>query len=189
MVVMALVTWPAGAQGGIPSGAFVKDAAGDVWLVFGSERLRVPIYPADEAAIVAIPDAGRWAVPAPDGSLTAGTRPEWAPVAQQPAPITVAAAPTATSVPPPPTETPIDPASLCGAVTLRLLRNTPDELKPAGNNLYRSQCERAARRHGVVGVACVQASWEAVLPSVGRPGATSNVTDDVDVLYRECIAR
>lgn len=97
-----LIVESAGAQGTVPNGAFVKDAAGDVWLVLGDQRLRVPIYPSDEASLAAIPDSGKWAVPALGGGVAAGERPEWANAA--------AASPAVTSSPQPSPLPPSQPA-------------------------------------------------------------------------------
>ena len=54
-----LLTGTVAAQSGVPDGAFVRDTSGETWLVLNGERLRVPIHPADDATIAAIPDSGR----------------------------------------------------------------------------------------------------------------------------------
>ncbi len=87
------------AQSFIPNGAFLRDSAGNTWLVNGGAKSRVPIYPAADDQIAAIPDNGAWVVPAPDGGLTLGTRPDWEglpPTGLFPG---QAAAPTSTPVP------------------------------------------------------------------------------------------
>ena len=68
------------AQSGIPDGAFVRDGAGNVWLVAGGQRVGVPFFQTTDAEIAAVPDSGQWLVPAGDGSgaLVLGARPEWA---------------------------------------------------------------------------------------------------------------
>ena len=68
------------AQPAIPDGAFVRDAAGNVWLVAGGQRVSVPFFQATDAAIGAVPDSGQWLVPYGDGSgaLILGARPDWA---------------------------------------------------------------------------------------------------------------
>ena len=68
------------AQASVPDGAFVRDTAGNVWLVAGGQRVSVPFYQATDAEVAAIPDSGQWLVPAGDGSgtLTLGARPSWA---------------------------------------------------------------------------------------------------------------
>lgn len=65
---------------GIPSGAFVRDSAGNIWLVSGGQRAAVPIYQTTDDQIAAIPDSSQWVVPAADGSgaLVLGVRPSWA---------------------------------------------------------------------------------------------------------------
>ncbi|MCC6179388.1 MAG: DUF4352 domain-containing protein [Chloroflexi bacterium] len=77
ILIVGLLVGQVSAQTAVPNGAFVKDAAGDVWLVLGGERLRVPLYPSDEATITAIPDSGKWVVPTSEGGVAAGERPDW----------------------------------------------------------------------------------------------------------------
>ncbi|MDP8923110.1 MAG: hypothetical protein M3O34_09585 [Chloroflexota bacterium] len=87
------------AQTGIPNGAFVRDSRGDVWLVVGGQRSAVPIYPATDEQIAAVPDGGQWLVPAWDGSggLVLGTRPTWA---GQSGPATTGTSPIMSDAPP-----------------------------------------------------------------------------------------
>jgi hypothetical protein len=68
------------AQGGIPNGVFLRDDAGTIWLTTGGKRAQVPIYPASNDAIGAIPDGGQWVVPGgADGpDLRLGSRPDFA---------------------------------------------------------------------------------------------------------------
>ena len=72
------------AQAGIPDGAFVRDSAGNVWLIAGGQRAGVPIYQTTDDQIAAVPDSGQWLIPAGDGSgaLVLGAKPTWAGGAQ-----------------------------------------------------------------------------------------------------------
>ena len=78
VLVGLLLIGTADAQGAVPGGAFVKDAAGDIWLVRENVRVRVPIHPAPADQVAAIPASDRWLVPDVVGWLTFGDRPEWA---------------------------------------------------------------------------------------------------------------
>lgn len=88
--VTAVATWTimaATAQTAIPNYAYVKDSSGQVFVVSGGQRLAVPLYPATDAEIAAIPWPGTWIVPKADGSgYEAGARPEWAATSSPPAP-------------------------------------------------------------------------------------------------------
>lgn len=94
-----LLAVPASAQSAVPNGAFVRDGDGTVWLVQGGQRLQVPIYPATADDIAAIPASDQWAVPSPDGNVTAGARPDWAMPSQ------VTTPPATQPTPPPPGRT------------------------------------------------------------------------------------
>jgi hypothetical protein len=67
----------ASAQATIPDGVFVRDSADNTWLVSGGTRSVVPIYEATDAEIAALPESGRWVVPAGAGLVALGERPEW----------------------------------------------------------------------------------------------------------------
>lgn len=75
-VVVALTASVGGAQSNLPEGAFVRDAGGTVWLVHQGRRVQVPIYPATDDEVDAIPVDGQWLVPQ-DGKLVLGARPSW----------------------------------------------------------------------------------------------------------------
>ena len=74
----------ASAQPAVPDGVFVRDGADNTWLVTGGTRAVVPIYPASDEQIAALPESGRWVASAAGGSIVLGDRPEWA---EAPAPI------------------------------------------------------------------------------------------------------
>jgi hypothetical protein len=78
VVVFAFGFGHGAAQTLMPDGSFVRDSAGNVWLVYGGWRSAVPIYPATDEQIAAVPDGGQWVVPGADGRLTLGARPSWA---------------------------------------------------------------------------------------------------------------
>ena len=98
---------------------FVVDAAGDTWLILRTGpnslvRVGVPIYPASEADIAAIPASGQWLIPG-DGQRVSTERPDWsvhrstaqplaAPLAAIQAAVIAAATPTPATPPPPPVE-------------------------------------------------------------------------------------
>jgi hypothetical protein len=84
LVVAAFGLGRASAQSAIPDGVFVRDSADNTWLVSGGARSVVPIYEADDADIQALPESGRWVVPASGGLVALGDRPEWG---EDPAPI------------------------------------------------------------------------------------------------------
>ncbi|MFN8525066.1 MAG: hypothetical protein U0821_18375 [Chloroflexota bacterium] len=65
---------------GVPSGAFVKDTAGRIWLVLNGQRSEVPLYEATDEQISAFPITGKYVVPTGDGQgVTLGDRPSWLP--------------------------------------------------------------------------------------------------------------
>ncbi len=67
------------AQPAVPSFTFVRDSAGNVWMVADGQKYSVAFYPASDAQIQAIPDSGQWVVPNETGSMImAGDRPSWA---------------------------------------------------------------------------------------------------------------
>lgn len=90
VLVAMLPTWATvGAQTPIPNYAYLRDSSGQVFVVSGGQRLAVPIYPATDEQINAIPWPGTWLVPRADGTgYDTGGRPEWAvsPVAAPPPP-------------------------------------------------------------------------------------------------------
>lgn len=67
----------ASAQPSIPDGAFVRDSADNTWLVTAGSRAVVPIYPASDDEIRALPENGRWVTPASGGLVALGDRPAW----------------------------------------------------------------------------------------------------------------
>jgi hypothetical protein len=100
---------------------FVRDSRGDTWLVLRIAagqfvRVGIPIFPATDAEIAAVPANGQWIIPG-DGARMSAERPAWTvggvPAASQsvappPAPSIPPAPPTATSTPVlPPTMTPM----------------------------------------------------------------------------------
>jgi hypothetical protein len=102
-------------QSSIPNGVFVQNSDGLVWLVLDGQRVKIPVWPAADDEIAAVPVADSWAVMNDDGAIVAGDRPAWlgdgasssaAAAAAAAAPAATAAtptprtAPTATSVPP-----------------------------------------------------------------------------------------
>ena len=74
----------ASAQPAIPDGVFVRDGADNTWLVTGGSRAVVPIYPASDEQIAALPESGRWVTSAAGGTIALGDRPQWA---EAPAPV------------------------------------------------------------------------------------------------------
>lgn len=77
-IVIALLAFgTVQAQSEVPNGAFIKDLDGGVWFVHGTERHRVPIYPASPDQLASIPPSGKWLVPLADGSIVPGERPDW----------------------------------------------------------------------------------------------------------------
>jgi hypothetical protein len=79
VAVVALSMGSVSAQG-IPSGAFVKDSQGNVWLVINGQRSQVPLHPANDDQISAFPTTGQWVSPTGDGqSVMLGGPPPWAP--------------------------------------------------------------------------------------------------------------
>lgn len=89
------------AEGEIPSFSFVRDASGEIYVVSQGVRFGIPIYPATDEQIAALPFPNLWLLPnaAGDGFATA-PRPEWA-VAAIAAPPPAAPAPPAAPPPPP----------------------------------------------------------------------------------------
>lgn len=58
----------ASAQSTVPNLAYVRESTGQVFVVSGGQRHAVPLYPASDAEIAAIPSSGQWMVPKVDGS-------------------------------------------------------------------------------------------------------------------------
>jgi hypothetical protein len=74
-----IMTSPASGQATIPDGVFVKDAAGQTWLVLKGQRVGVPVWQATDADIAAIPLSDQWAVMSvtDQGAMVAGSKPAW----------------------------------------------------------------------------------------------------------------
>jgi hypothetical protein len=84
LIVAAFGLGQASAQATIPDGVFVRDGADNTWLVSGGMRSVVPIYSTNDADIMALPESGRWVVPASGGLVALGDRPAWG---EDPAPL------------------------------------------------------------------------------------------------------
>lgn len=80
VLLLTLPAWTAaGAQSTVPNLTYVRDSSGQVYVVSGGQRIAVPIYPATDEQIAAIPWPGGWMVPKADGTgYETGARPEWA---------------------------------------------------------------------------------------------------------------
>ena len=68
------------AQSSVPAFVYLRDSQGQLWFTGrdGAIRAGVPLYPASDEEIAAIPASGHWLIPKPDGSgLQAGPRPAW----------------------------------------------------------------------------------------------------------------
>jgi hypothetical protein len=89
------------AQALLPDGVFVRDSAGNVWLIVSGQRAKVPFRPATDDAINSVADSGLWVVPGEGGALTLGSQPDYV----NAAPITVSGGSSGTqaSADPPPT--------------------------------------------------------------------------------------
>lgn len=82
VVIAAIATWAVtsasvSAQNGIPDGVFVQEKTGTTWLILGGKRVAVPLWPASDAEIGAIPRSDRWAVMNDAGQIGAGEQPSW----------------------------------------------------------------------------------------------------------------
>ncbi len=77
LILVAFGLGQASAQPVIPDGAFVRDSADNTWLVSGGTKSIVPIYPAGDDDIAALPDSGRWVVAGSEGLVRLGDRPGW----------------------------------------------------------------------------------------------------------------
>lgn len=87
----------ASAQSAIPTLSYVRDSSGQVFVVSAGQRYGIPIYPATDEQIAAIPFNDLWLVPNADGTAYANSpKPEWA----------VGAAPAPVAAPPPPPAAP-----------------------------------------------------------------------------------
>jgi hypothetical protein len=78
LVVAAFGFGQASAQPVIPDGSFVRDSAGNTWLVTGSQRAAVPIREATDEEILALPFNNEWVVAATQGIVALGGKPDWA---------------------------------------------------------------------------------------------------------------
>lgn len=97
VLIAIVVTWAltigTSAQSNIPNGVFVKSSEGLVWLVLEGQRIKIPVWPASDDDIAALPVADRWTVMNDAGAIVAGDRPAWlVDAAQQIAPALVAPA-------------------------------------------------------------------------------------------------
>jgi hypothetical protein len=78
LVVAAFGFGQASAQSVIPDGSFVRDSAGNTWLVTGDQRAAVPIREATDEEILALPFNNQWVVAATQGFVALGGKPDWA---------------------------------------------------------------------------------------------------------------
>lgn len=82
IVVGSLVTNRASAQATLQDYTFVVDSTGETWLILRTGpgtmiRVGVPIYPASDAEIAAVPATGQWLIPG-DTTRVSLERPTWA---------------------------------------------------------------------------------------------------------------
>lgn len=79
--LMALmIGWSGGsatAQSTIPSGVFVQDGSGWMWLVIDGQRVNIPVWPATDDEVKALPRSDRWAVTNDAGAIVPGDPPLW----------------------------------------------------------------------------------------------------------------
>lgn len=98
LVVAVVATWAlttlTAAQSTIPNGVFVKNSQGFIWLVVDGQRIKIPVWPASDADVAALPEVDRWAVANETGAVVAGDRPSW--LDNQPAPVAAPAPPAPT---------------------------------------------------------------------------------------------
>lgn len=84
IIVAVLVTWvlttaSASGESAIPPYTFVQDSTGQIWIVGKVNRVAIPIYPATDDQIAAVPWGGLWMVTTADGSgIQPGSKPDWA---------------------------------------------------------------------------------------------------------------
>lgn len=71
------ITTATTAQSSIPNGVFVKNSDGLIWLVMDGQRVKIPVWPASDEEIAALPVPDRWAVMNDAGAIVAGDRPSW----------------------------------------------------------------------------------------------------------------
>lgn len=89
------LTTVSSAQSSIPNGVFVRNSEGLLWLVLDGQRVKIPVWPASDEEIAALPVADRWAVMNADGAIVAGDRPAWLTDATPPSvPTSLPSAPT-----------------------------------------------------------------------------------------------
>jgi hypothetical protein len=79
LVAIAATWWvtSASAQSTIPNGVFVQNSAGLLWLVLDGQRVKIPVWPASDDDIAALPVPDRWAVMNDAGAIVAGDAPAW----------------------------------------------------------------------------------------------------------------
>lgn len=89
------------AEGEIPSFSYVRDASGEIYVVSQGVRFGIPIYPATDEQVAALPFSNLYLLPnaAGDGFATA-PRPDWAVAAIAPPPPAASAPPAAPQPPP-----------------------------------------------------------------------------------------
>lgn len=85
LMVLCLTTFPASAQSTIPDGVFVKNSQGLVWLVLSGQRVKLPVWPASDDDIAALPVSDSWAVMNDVGAIVPGDVPSWLGGASAPA--------------------------------------------------------------------------------------------------------
>lgn len=167
LALAVLATWTittATAQTGIPNYAYVRDSAGQDFVISGGQRIAVPIYPATDEQIAAIPWPGQWLGLKADGSgYENGQRPDWS---------TSAAA------------VPAPPSTSAAAVKLGADRgqNTAPFSLGAGNYIAAwrtdlrsgsSSCYTSATLYRVAGKSRVEAVYSTTLNSrEGQPSAS-----------------
>lgn len=175
-----------------PAWTFVRDSAGDVWLITSLGRIGIPIYPASDDEINSIPFTGQWLDQndRADSVRLADSKPTWAdgavPVAGQIAPAAQSSQAPTTVVqeaqPPVP--------NMHGKCFQLAVDDATENARAGGTtsaiDAVTRLCERYTTQYGVRGFGCFE--WTLGQMRKNAVGiARSGVTDAITPLMRQCL--
>ena len=154
------------AQPTTASWVFLRDSAGDVWLVLDNVRYGAPIAPATDEQINSLPFSGKWIAPSADVAAPqfVTTKPAWGgiPAASDVQASAPTATPRPTAAPAPRTVTQAQ-ANHCQSVSLdialELAPYTTSERAIAAMDQMEGICRDAALRKGNAGVNCFESTF------------------------------
>jgi hypothetical protein len=161
------------AQAPIPNWTYLRDSGGSVWLVVEGTRLGIPLYPATDEEIAALPFAGKWVIPGEAPSF-GDTPPDWAQKPAVPAPVTQSTA-----------GSPAALQSRCYRLARSIPPATRVPLEPALIQSLEGMCQEAAATYGSTGVDCFEYAWTRTFTF--GPAAGLGLTGGQKEEYANCV--